>query len=228
MGGPDSGVSPDSPAGQVMTGRGRPTALWGAVVVILLLVGGALGWAGRELLLPPDPLPEGREFSVVKTHEGMVERSLSLNVAAQWSGGPEVINAAEGVLTERTVEAGSSVDVGDVLYTVDLEPVIVAEGDVPAFRDLAPGDEGEDVSQLQALLVHVGAREAEPTGTFDSATVTQVQEWQTSAGLPVTGTVPHGSMVFVPELPRVVAWGEAPTQSGGRPGDPAGGRCQVK
>ena len=203
--------------------RRRRVGLWGVIVAIVLVAGVALGWSGRELLLPPDPLPQGRDFSVVEADEGEVERSLNLNVSAQWSGGPEVINAADGVLTERAVEDGSTVGAGDVLYTTDLKPVIVAEGTVPAFRDLISGHEGADVQQLQALLVHAGVRDAEPTGTFDDATLAQLKKWQQQEGLPVTGTVPLGSMVFVPKLPRVVAWGETPPAPTDQFGGPSSG-----
>lgn len=179
------------------------------VVAALVAAAGVLGvWAGRTLLAPPAPLPAGRTFSVVTVADGALERSLSLNVAARWSGGASVVNEVSGRLTQLRAKGGRSVATGDVLYTVDLKPVVVAAGRVPAFRDLGPGARGADVRQLQELLVERGFRSSAPDGVFGAGTASQVRAWQRDLGLEVTGRVEAGRVVFVPALPGVLAWGE--------------------
>ncbi len=179
--------------------------------VVLVVVGLVLGWATSTLFRPPPPLPQGAAYSVVAVREGELSRSVTLNAAAAWRGGDQLVNQAAGVLTQRLVPGGEEVSSGDVVYTVDLAPVVVAVGDVPAFRDLVPGSRGEDVRQLQQMLVATGHRSAVPDGRFDSATVGEYREWQRASGIPVTGTAPLGSLVFVSRLPAVVGWNDAAT-----------------
>lgn len=176
------------------------------MVVVALIVGAALGWAGRTLLAPPDPLPAGRSYALVAVEEGDVSRSLNLNASAQWRTGPAVVNGASGVVTQRRVRPGGRVEVGDVVYTVDLRPVVAMAGHVPLFRDLATGDEGADVRQLQRFLTAVNVRHAAPTGTFDAVTADEVRQWQREVGLTETGIFEAASAVVVRALPDALAW----------------------
>lgn len=186
--------------------RGRWPTL-AAFVLAGALFGVGVGWAGRSLLLPRPALSEGAQFSTVVVEEGTVQRSLDLSAAARWSGGPPVLNSATGVVTEHTLRSGERVNAGDVLYTVDLHPVVAIEGKVPVFRDLVPGSEGKDVSQFQAFLRMAGQRREGPSGRFDGVTVRQVSSWQRASGVPATGKVLARSLVVVPSLPGVLSWG---------------------
>lgn len=188
-----------------------PRRRWGwltAVGVVLVVLGGLLGWAVRTLLAPPASLPAGRPFSVVTVEEGTVQRSFNLNVQAAWAGGPAVINSSSGVLTEVKVSSGETVSSGQVAYTVDLSPVVFGTGKVPAFRDLEVGVKGLDVAQLQGMLRAAGVRSAEPDGDFGVGTAGEVKAWQRALGVPQTGSVSLGQVVFVPALPGVLAWEE--------------------
>lgn len=181
------------------------------LIVAGLVAAGAAGWSVRSLLAPPDPLPPPRSFSVVSVTQGVVQRSLSLTADAEWSGGPDVVNRASGTLTSRIASSGERVDVGDALFSVDLEPVVVAEGAVPAFRLLKSGARGEDVRQLQRMLAGVGVAGAEPDGVFGAQTTKAVREWQRSMGRSRTGEVALGAVVFLPRLPGTFAWDKSAT-----------------
>lgn len=174
-------------------------------LVVVAAVAGAAGWSARALLAPPQALPEAATFTLVEVERGEIERGLNLNVSAQWSGGPKVVNTSSGVLTEARVRSGDRVEPGSVLYTVDLAPVVVASGSVPAFRGMSSGDRGSDVLQLQKFLLSAGF-EAADDGEFGPGTVSAVKAWQQSLGVTQTGKVPLGSLVFVPSLPGVFAW----------------------
>ena len=178
------------------------------VALVSVALGSVFGWASNTLFSPPPPLPEGAAYSVVEVREGELSRTVAINAAASWSGGDRLVNHAAGVLTQRLVAGGETVNSGDVVYTVDLAPVAVAVGDVPAFRDLVPGLRGADVSQLQQMLVATGHRSQAPDGLFGSATLAEYKAWQRASGIAVTDSVPLGRLLFVSKLPAAVGWND--------------------
>lgn len=177
-------------------------------LVATLGFGVLLGWAGKTLLGRPAPLPTQQAFSIVETSDGAVSRSIRLAAQATWTGGTSVPNGAEGVVTGHRIKGAVPVKSGQALYDVDLRPVTVAQGTVPAFRALSVGAKGADVRQLQQMLAEVGVRSAKPDGVFGSQTARQVRAWQRESGQPVTGQIASGSLVFVPTLPATVVLGD--------------------
>lgn len=174
----------------------------GVFAVVAALLGGiGLGWAGQVLLAPPEALPAAPTYALIEASEGSVGRAINLNAQAAWAGGTEVTNQASGTVTRVHVTEPRQIKPGDVLFDVDLVPVVVAEGAVPGFRDLARGVEGADVRQFQEFLRTTGFRSSEPTGKFDATTERQARRWQKSVGATVDGTIERGSVLFVPELP---------------------------
>ena len=171
-------------------------------------MGAGLGWAGSVLLAPPDELPPPDQFSVVTADEGSVGRSISLNARAAWMGAAPVSNLAQGTVTRVHVSGATLLRPGDALFDVELVPVRVVEGAVPAFRPMRPGIVGADVRQLQRFLQLRGFRISDPDGEFDSFTAAQVSAWQAAVGRAPVGEVPLGELLFVPKLPAVVALGE--------------------
>lgn len=195
-----------------------------AVTALTLVLGLALGWALSTVFRSPAPLPEAAPYSVVEVREGELSRSINLNASAFWNAGSPLVNEATGVLTQRLVASGEQVSSGQVVYTVDLAPVAVAVGEVPAFRDIGLGVRGADVSQLQQMLVDAGYSTTPPDGIFGPKTLAEYKAWQKGSGFPGTGTAPFGSIVFVPRLPAVVGWADAAAVSadGSSQADPKG------
>ena len=102
--------------------------------------------------------------------------------------------------------AGAKIRPGQVLYRVDNDSVIAMSGRTPAWRTMVPGMSGPDVRQLQANLIRLGDAAGlltEPTGYFDLLTADAVERWQHAAGLPVTGQVGLGQVIFLPVAVRV-------------------------
>lgn len=178
------------------------------IAILIIAVVGALGfWAGRVVLVPPaDPLEGGAEPVTYTVTEGRVGRSLQFAAVAEWELRPLAWNAAAGVVTSVAVSSGDEVAVGETLYSVNLRPVVVAAGEVPAFRDLALNSSGADVAQLQALLFDLAFYSGEVDGVFRTTTRTAVRAWQVSLGVPVDGVVRRGDVIFLPELPVRVAF----------------------
>lgn len=176
-------------------------------VLLLVAVAAAGFWAGRVALAPPDdPLAPESEPVTYEVVQQTLGHALQFAAVAEWEARPLGRAWAAGIVTSVGFAPGQAVDAGDVLFTVDLRPVVVAQGDVPAFRDMQSGDTGADVSQLQMMLAELGFLEAEPNGQFGDEMLAAVRVWQDSLGIDDDGIVRQGDVLFAPELPvRVVA-----------------------
>lgn len=164
------------------------------------------GWASYEVLGGPDRdvIPE-ESYVLAEAAPGVVERSLSLNTSAAWTATETVAGQASGVVTEVRHEPGSEITAGDVLYSVNLEPVVAAEGAIPTFRALSQGDAGKDVAQLQRFLAAGGYFDGEVDGEFGVGVYWAVRAWQQDLDVDVTGSVGAGALLFIPNLPARAA-----------------------
>jgi len=103
---------------------------------------------------------------------------------------------------------GARVNQGQTLYAVNGRPVVFFYGGQPAYRQLGPGVNGDDVKQLEQDLIDLGfASPANLTadGNFTGADSAAVQRWQAALGLPQSGTVRLGEVVFASGPVRVAA-----------------------
>lgn len=184
-------------------GEGRLRRLPGWLIggVILLALGVTAGWAGAAVFAPPREALNSAAYTFVEVVDGEVGSSITLNTVAEWEQTPTGMNRASGVVTGVRAAPGDVVSPGSVLFDVDLRPVVVAEGAVPAFRALAEGSEGADVTQLQQLLAELGFYSGERDGGFGPRTDRAVRDWQESLGMDADGIVGAGDVVFVPSLP---------------------------
>lgn len=169
--------------------------------VVLLIIGAACSWAVLTVLRPAEDPLAAVDHTYAEVASGEVGASLDLNVIAKWTSSPAGVNQAAGVLTSIDIEAGEEVSQGRVLYTVNLGPVVIAQGDVPAFRAIAAGTQGADVKQLQSMLAALGHYGGGIDGNAGEGTVRAIKEWQGSLGLEKTGVVEFGSIIFVRALP---------------------------
>jgi peptidoglycan hydrolase-like protein with peptidoglycan-binding domain len=98
---------------------------------------------------------------------------------------------------------GTRIEQGDVLYSVNGQPVVVLYGDVPAYRtmqDARTALEGDDVLQLEEALTDLGYNAGTVTvdGTFTANTAAMVEDWQEDIGATADGAVNLGEVVFIP------------------------------
>jgi peptidoglycan hydrolase-like protein with peptidoglycan-binding domain len=174
---------------------------WLGVLVAVLLTGVAGGWALRAILAPAPDVLASPGFTLVAAQQGAVGQSLRLNTSAQWVPERTAVGQAAGVVTTVELEPGDRAETGTVLFTVDLRPVVVAAGDVPAFRDLSFGASGADVAQLQRMLAALGHYSGSADGNFGQAVTAAVRAWQRELGVSVDGVVRRGDVVFGLDLP---------------------------
>ncbi|GAB3615908.1 hypothetical protein GCM10027416_04650 [Okibacterium endophyticum] len=173
--------------------------------VLLVALGAGSAWGALTVLSPAEDPLEPTDFTFVEVAEGDVGASLTLNTVAKWTPEPVGVNRSAGVVTSIDVSAGDEVGQGAVLYSVDLRPVAISQGDVPAFRAIALGAEGPDVQQLQVMLGALGHYGGIADGKAGAGTVAAIKTWQKAAGVEATGEVGAGDIIFVPSLPTRVA-----------------------
>lgn len=172
-----------------------------SVALAGLVVGGIVVAAFAHLLVSPSDVLRAPHYATVAARQGSVERTIVLNASLSWVRGDPVPHAGSGVLTALSVSPERDVQAGDVVATVDLRPVVIAQGSTPMFRSLARGAQGPDVAQLQHLLAARGHLDGPPDGTYRASTVEAVKRWQRSLAVEETGTVQPSDVVFAPALP---------------------------
>jgi peptidoglycan hydrolase-like protein with peptidoglycan-binding domain len=117
-------------------------------------------------------------------------------------------SGAAGVVTWLP-SGGAIIRRGSPLLEINRQPVRLLYGRRPADRDFAFGtSNGPDVRELQANLLALGftaGAALQVNGRFDLATLASVEQWQRSLGAQVTGTIPLGSVAFLPGPVRIGA-----------------------
>ena len=186
-----------------MARRPLVVAAWVGSIVVAVGLG---WWAAAQATSPPRVEVPEQATTSVEVVDGTVSVEQAYGVDADWPAEPVGVNGAAGSLTSLSLAStGTPVNAGDVVYTVDLAPVVALTGSVPAFRDLAPGAEGPDVAQLQNYLIATGYLAGTADGRFGASTARAADAWSAALGQPRTGTVPASRIVFVPALPTVLA-----------------------
>lgn len=189
--------------------HGRRLALpfLGWVVAFGLGLGSA--WWATDATLSRPEVAEGTASPVVFTvRNGTVERVMSFTAKAAWAATRAVSNSASGTVTSLSTRPGHAVGAGDVLYTVDLRPVVAAEGSVPSFRNLSEGATGADVAQLEEFLSKTVGFSGTVDQEFTELTAAAVESWQAQLGVEATGVVRRGDLLFLPQLPGRVTLSE--------------------
>ncbi len=185
--------------------RTRRVRGWLVMLLVVALAAFGAGWAVREVLYPASDVSASEtQTTVVEVTEGTVSQSLNLNVSVSWPSSSQGVNEAVGTVTSVEIPAGEHVSAGDALFSVDLRPVVVAEGTVPSFRTLQEGDTGDDVKQLQQLLTTLGLYSGKASGDFDWVVTAAVEDWQTRLGVDADGVVQAGDILYLPSLPARV------------------------
>jgi peptidoglycan hydrolase-like protein with peptidoglycan-binding domain len=186
-------------------GRTRSIVAGGLVVTG---VAGSVGW----LVLGGHPSSAGTPAPTsVRTGTAAVERTTvaertQLTGTLGHVGSYTVTAPAAGTLT-RAAGVGQVVRQGQALYEVDGSPVILMYGQRPVWREMYWGmTDGPDVTQLQAALKAMGyGQDLTVSGHFSYETYRAIYRWQEAVGLPVTGTVPLGQVVFLPHPIRITS-----------------------
>ena len=175
-----------------------------AVLAAVAATGGVVVASGANETIAAAEEPPANTATVERGElSAMVSQDGTLTYRARPDGSPySAINQAGGTYTELPY-AGDKVDCGDVFYRVDDEPVLLLCGTVPAYRDLAEGDEGRDVRQLNRNLHELGY-DADPNDNgFTWKTEAALEKLQDDKGFDVTGALDVDDAVFLPKSARI-------------------------
>ena len=131
-------------------------------------------------------------------------------------GGGTSAGHAQQVVTKIFKPRGSFVSPGNVIIEVAGQPFFVFQGTVPAYRDMAPGETGSDIAQLQAGLEALGfSVGADTSGVYGRGTAAAVAAFYHSLGYTAPAVragpkdargpeVPLSEIMFVPRFPAQV------------------------
>jgi hypothetical protein len=92
-------------------------------------------------------------------------------VAAQPNGATAPTTAERVVVTAGGAAAGSTLSPGDVIAEISGRPLFAIPGDIPLYRNIAPGESGNDVRALQQFLLDLGYGGGPTPGTLDAGTI---------------------------------------------------------
>ncbi|MFI5916393.1 peptidoglycan-binding protein [Dactylosporangium sp. NPDC051541] len=181
----------------------------GAVVAGIALVGvaGAGGavalWKDRPKATAQSAAP-GAPSTTAPVVSVDVARRQEVTGALGRSGSFTVISPGQGTVTWLPA-VGTVIGRGKPAYEIEGKPVILLFGERPPWRALQSGmTDGADVQQLEENLKALGYGAGVTVDQhYSSATYWAVRRWQKDSGLPVTGTVPLGQVVFVTGTVRV-------------------------
>ncbi|MEO3929736.1 peptidoglycan-binding protein [Micromonosporaceae bacterium B7E4] len=180
-----------------------------AVVAGVALAAALAGAAGILVTNGRAQDNDGRTETAVSTGTAEVRTAdvsarTHVNGTLGYAGTYQVIAPGPGVLT-RLPAAGQTIRRGRIVYEVDGKPVVLMYGSRPAWRTLDIGiADGPDVQQLETNLKALGHGDGMTVDRhFSLATHYALRRWQRAAGLTMTGSIPLGRIVFMPDAIRI-------------------------
>lgn len=199
----------DAPVGDGPQGGRRIRALAGggvllvAIAVVLVVV---LTQSGSPARVPASGVPAGETTTAV-TRRTLTESS-TVDGTLGYGSSFELYDRLSGTFTWLPA-VGAVITRGRTLFRVNNLPVALMYGAVPAYRELKRGvGTGPDVTELNRNLIDLGF---DPYGAitdvddFSEATTAAVRRWQKADGLPETGRVELGRIIFAPGARRITA-----------------------
>jgi hypothetical protein len=223
-----SSPATDRYAGAVVTAdaggvppRGRRRRVATGVVVALIAAGAVAAAAAGAFSGSGSPATGSSLYhtgTATVTRQSLTEQTQE-DATLGDAGSYSVVNQAQGPSGGSgggtytwLAQVGAVVRQGQVLYAVSGSPVVLLYGSTPAYRDLAEGDTGPDVTELNTDLVTLGYVTAAGLGArsgwdyYSAETAYGVELLQASLGVTGTGSLDLGAAVFVPGAIEVTGY----------------------
>lgn len=175
---------------------------------LLLITAGSLACAGlgyaAALTMAPStgrdaPPPTGPVTAAVELRK--ITSAVVVRGDANFSDPVPLVvrtTAPLPIVTAAPRHRGTTVRAGEVVLEVAGRPVIALTGALPAYRDLAPGDVGPDVAQLEQALARIGLDPGDVDDEFTTYTSAAVADLYERLGYPAPtagtiGSAPDGA-----------------------------------
>lgn len=170
------------------------------LAAVAAAAGGAAALQGRDPTASSEEEASGVELTTIRVAQQDLVTYAETSATLAYAESATVSSPVAGTVTS-IVAAGSTIEAGAVVATIDGQPLVSMYGDVPGWRDLSTSSEdGVDVRQLETNLVALGY---DPDGaieideTFDDATAAAVELWETALVIDdPDGEVPQGQIVY--------------------------------
>ena len=159
------------------------------------------------------------QYTVIRSTvqaNGVITKPPQISSLSGGGGGGPSSGNAQQVVTKIFKPPGSFVAPGNAIIEVAGQPFFVFQGAVPAYRDMAPGESGSDIAQLQAGLEGLGfSIGADTSGAYGRGTAAAVAAFYQSLGYTAPAVrggpkasrgaeVPLSEIMFVPRFPAQV------------------------
>ncbi len=113
-------------------------------------------------------------------------------------GAPQGVSVSRsGIITAWSCRPGESIESGKSAVTLDGVPLVSLSTSVPLWRDLSVGDDGADVSALEAELARLGYA-VDGNGTLSYRDLAAFSKLASSVGADVKDVVPRDAVVWLP------------------------------
>jgi len=201
---------------------GRTPVAGRRVVVVVLasaLILTAGGWVASTFMKTPadvvaeakPPVPSVITAEVTKrvvSNQVVTRGTVSSSQLTNVLDGRQAVGASITVVTGDPLSVGDEIKNGDVIVQLSGRPVIALRGTFPAYRDLAEGMTGHDVTQLQEALHALGFYDGkDPARTFGARTTAAVTALYESMGYKNQVTVPVSEVFFISSFPARIESG---------------------
>lgn len=166
-----------------------------AVMAGMVLVGGAGAAVGSRLRSPDEVAASAQPPAASAVTAPAQRRQLSSSIVTRGSirfadpipaalAGPVGSSGATppAPVVTTVVEQGTELVEGDVALTVAGRPVFLLQGAVPMYRPIGPGDQGDDVRQLEEALKRLGHDPGAVDGKTDPALFKAVEAFYRATG----------------------------------------------
>ncbi|VAW08540.1 hypothetical protein MNBD_ACTINO02-3008 [hydrothermal vent metagenome] len=168
----------------------RRTRLVIALLVVVLAAGG--GWLVGTRIKSPAQVAAETEPPQASLITVPVERMIIANdVITRGSvrfdtpesiATPQMATPEFAPVVTKAAEIGDKLAEGAVLFELAGRPTFALQGDLPLFRTVRPGDEGEDIRQFQTALARLGFDPGTIDGVYGPDTEAAMRRFYEAAG----------------------------------------------
>ena len=185
---------------------GRGAARWVTPGVVVLAA--ALAGFGARSEWPKAAPPATTQAAIPVSSAPVVRTDVRQRQVASgtigYRGAYSVADELPAGVITALPRAGQILTRGQVLYQVADQPATLFYGTTPAWRDIGPASTpGPDIRELDENLNALGYDAGHPGDVITWGTVAAVERWQLAHGMPGTGTITLGQIVFLPGPVRV-------------------------